>query len=426
MREKTNHEAVESSAVCDNTLEQWARGKLQTQQQQLLEEEMTTCLGRVRHERRGAGSPADPPAGSRNGSGKPRRFAMMNGTVMVRRPRGRDLAERFESKILLLFTRWTQEVGTMLPELYRHGLSSGDFDLALRGLLGEGAPLSASSIQRLKARFELEYDAGTRRDLSKLEVVYWRADGLYVKAGIADHKSALLTIVGALSTGEKVVLACESGERESKESWLKVLRALKHRGLTLPRLTGADGHLGIWAALGELHPTGAEQRCWNHKNTNVLDDLPKHAQPKAAELLKAMPYVETKAGCEQRRDAFVRMYRRTEGNAVDTLLRDWERMVTCYSFPQEHWRHLRTTNIVESPFASVRLRTDASRRYKRVEGAKAMIWKMLRVAEKSWRRLNAPELLPLVASGVMFKDGVMMQSGSVKSDVNHQPERTAA
>ena len=426
MSERTSTGAAESSDVCYDTLEEWARGKIQAHLQQLLEEEVTTFLGRARHERRGTVSPIDPPPGSRNGYGKPRAFSMMSGTVTVRRPRVRDLTARFESKILPLFTRRTQEVGTLLPELYLHGLSSGDFDLALRGLLGEGAPLSASSIQRLKGRFELEYEAWTRQDLSNLEVVYWWTDGLYVKAGIADRKSALLTIVGALSTGEKVVLACESGERESKESWLKILRDLKHRGLTFPRLTVADGHLGIWAAFGEIHPTGEEQRCWNHKITNVLDELPKKAQPKAAELLKAMPYAETKADCEQRRDAFVLTYRKTERKAVDTLLRDWERMVTFYSFPPEHWRHLRTTNIVESPFASVRLRTDASRRYKRVEGAKAIIWKMLRVAEMSWRRLNAPELLPLVASGMTFNDGVMMKSERVTPDVNHQTERTAA
>ena len=425
MREKNSNEAVASSAVCYDTLEQWARGKIQAQLQHLLEEEVTTFLGRARHERRGTVSPIDPPPGSRNGYGKPRAFSMLSGTVTVRRPRVRDLTERFESKILPVFKRRTQEVGTLLPELYLHGLSTGDFDLALRGLLGEGAPLSASSIQRLKARFELEYDAWTRRDLSDLAVVYWWADGLYVKAGIEDRKSALLTIVGALTTGEKIVLACESGERESKESWLKILRALKHRGLTFPRLTVADGHVGIWSALGELHPTGEEQRCWNHKITNVLDDLPKRVQQKAAELLKTMPYAETKADCERRRDDFVRTYRKTEGKAVDTLLRDWDRMVTFYSFPQEHWRHLRTTNIVESPFASVRLRTDAARPYKRVEGAKAIIWKMLRVAERSWRKLNAPELLPLVASGLTFKDGIRLKSHE-RSDMDHQPERTAA
>lgn len=426
MCEQNSNEAVESSAVCYDTLEQWARGKIQAQLQHLLEEEVTTFLGRVRHERRRTVSPVDPPTGSRNGYGKPRAFSMMSGTVTVRRPRVRDLTERFESKVLPLFTRRTQEVGTLLPELYLHGLSTGDFELALRGLLGEGAPLSASSIQRLKARFELEYEAWKKRDLSDLAVVYWWADGLYVKAGIEDRKSALLTIVGALTTGEKIVLACESGERESKESWLTILRNLKNRGLTFPHLTVADGHLGIWAAFGEIHPTGEEQRCWNHKITNVLNDLPKKAQQKAAELLKAMPYAETKADCERRRDAFVRTYHKTDKKAVETLLRDWDRMVTFYSFPREHWRHLRTTNIVESPFSSVRLRTDASRRYKRVEGATAIIWKMLQVAEQAWRKLNAPELLPLVASGMMFKDGIVLKPGYDKNDRNHQPERTAA
>ncbi len=426
MREQSSNEAVESRAVGYATLEQWARGQIQAQLQQILEEEVTTFLGRARHARRERVSPVDPPPGNRNGYGKPRQFTMMNGTVTVRRPRVRDLTDRFESKVLPLFTRRTQEVGTLLPELYLHGLSTGDFELALRGLLGEGAPLSASSIQRLKARFALEYETWTKRDLSELEVVYWWADGLYVKAGIADRKSALLTIVGALTTGEKIVLACESGERESKDSWLTVLRSLRERGLQFPRLTVADGHLGIWAALGEIHPAGEEQRCWNHKLTNVLNALPRKAQPQAAEVLKAMPYAETQAECERQRDAFVRMYRKTDPKAVDTLLRDWDRMVTFYAFPKEHWIHLRTTNVVESPFASVRLRTDAARRYKRVEGAQAIIWKMLRVAEQAWRRLNAPELLPLVASGVPFKDGRMRQSGSVNRDRTDQSERTAA
>ena len=225
--------------------------------------------------------------------------------------------------------------------------------------------------------------------------------------------------------GEKVLLACESGERESKESWLKVLRDLKARGLKLPMLTVADGHLGIWAALGELHPEGAEQRCWNHKITNVLDDLPKKQQPQAAELLKAMPYAATRAECERKRDEFALRYQKTDPQAAATLLRDWERMVTFYSFPQEHWIHLRTTNSVESPFSS-RLRTDASRRYKRVEGAQAIIWKMLQVAEKTWRKLNSPDLLPLVASGMLFEDGVMAGAKPGSREPNAQPEHAAA
>ena len=426
MKKQIRIGAAESRAVCYATLEQWARMQIQGQLQHLLEEEVTTFLGRARHERREAVSPIDPPLGSRNGYGKPRAFSMMSGTVMVRRPRVRDLTDRFVSKVLPLFTRRTQEVGALLPELYLHGLSTGDFELALRGLLGEGAPLSASSIQRLKARFELEYETWTTRDLSALEVVYWWADGLYVKAGIADRKSALLTIVGALTTGEKIVLACESGERESKDSWLTVLRRLRERGLRFPRLTVADGHLGIWAALGEIYPAGAEQRCWNHKLANVLDALPKKTQAAAADLLKAMPYADTQAECEQQRDAFVRRYRKTDPKAVETLLRDWDRMVTFYAFPTAHWIHLRTTNIVESPFSAVRLRTDASRRYKRVEGAQAIIWKMLRVAEQAWRKLNAPELLPLVAAGVSCTDGRMIQTVRVNRDGNEQTERTAA
>ena len=426
MNEQSRNETVESRQVCYETLEPWARMKVQEFLQQLLEEEVTALLGREKHARREKTAPVDAPGGSRNGYGKPRKFSMMNGTVTVQRPRVRDLEEHFVSKVLPLFKRRSRAVGDLLPELYLHGLSTGDFDLALRGLLGDGAPLSASSIQRLKARFELEYEDWKKQDLSHLEVVYAWADGLYVKAGIEDRKAALLVIVGATASGEKVLLACQSGQRESKESWLEVLRALQKRGLRLPKLTVADGHLGIWAALGELHPEGEEQRCWNHKIANVADNLPKKEQPRALEMLKDIPYAETRAECERRRDAFAAHYGKTDPKAVATLLRDWERMVTFYRFPKEHWRHLRTTNVVESPFSAVRLRTDASRRYKRVEGAQAIIWKLLTVAEQTWRKLNAPELLPLVASGAIFTDGVRDAVTLERNQPTPQPEAIAA
>ena len=331
---------TEASTICYETLEQFARGKVQEFVQEILEEEVTTLLGRERSERREG---IDPPVGYRNGYGKPRNLGMMNGTITVRRPRVRGLEDRFVSRVLPLFKRQSRQVREMLPELYLHGLASGDFELAMRGLLGEGAPLSASSIQRLKAKWQLEYEAWKNVDLSNLEVAYGWADGLYVKAGIEDRKAALLVIVAALKNGKKLLLACESGERESKESWLKVLRDLKARGLKFPRLNVADGHLGIWSALGEIYPAGDEQRCWNHKITNVLDDLPKKEQAKASELLKEMPYAETKKRCEKLRDEFVFRYKRTEPKAVATLLRDWERMVTFYSYPKEHWLHLRTS-----------------------------------------------------------------------------------
>jgi transposase-like protein len=276
--------------------------------------------------------------------------------------------------------------------------------------LGEGAPLSPASIGRLKAKWQLEYEEWKKADLSNVEIVYQWADGIYVKAGLADHKAALLVVIGVLSTGKKVLLACESGQRESKEAWGSILRDLKSRGLKLPRLTIADGHLGIWAALGEHHPYGEEQRCWNHKIVNILDALPKKLQDEAKELLKAMPYEETKSLCESRRDQFVGRYKKDYPKATDKLLRDWERMVTFYSFPKEHWIHLRTTNIVESPFAAVRLRTSASKRFKKVESATAMIWKLLKVAEKSFRKINSPEILPAVYAGKAFVNGVAVTS----------------
>jgi putative transposase len=229
--------------------------------------------------------------------------------------------------------------------------------------------------------------------------VYVWADGLYVKAGLEDTKAALLVLIGALTNGQKVVLAVESGQRESKESWGAVLRDLRARGLRPWRCTVADGHLGIWAALGEQQPAAAEQRCWNHRITNVLDAMPKKCQAEARTLLCAMPYADTQAACEQLQAQFETRYRQLAPKAVERLESDWERLITFYQFPREHWRHLRTTNVVESPFAAVRLRTTAAKRFKKVDSATAMIWKVLQVAEKTFRRLNAPELLPAVYAG---------------------------
>jgi transposase-like protein len=378
------------------------RAHIQRFIQTLLEEEVTMSLGRAKSVRRAA---VDAPEGYRNGYGKPRKLALTCGTITVRRPRVRGLAERFVSRLLPLFKRQTKQMGELLPRLYLHGLALGDFELALRGLLGEGAPLSAASLQRLKAQWQLEYDTWKQRRLDDLEVVYAWADGLYVKAGLEDSKAALLVLIGALTDGRKVVLAVESGQRESKESWGAVLRDLRARGLKPWRCTIADGHLGIWAALAEQQPTAAEQRCWNHRILNVLDAIPTKHQADAKTLLTAMPYAETRTACERLRDQFSHRYRALAPKAVERLHTDWERLVTFYQFPKEHWRHLRTTNVVESPFASVRLRTTAGKRYKRVESATALIWKVLQVAEQTFRRLNAPELLPAVYAGTVYVDG---------------------
>ncbi len=401
MKESTLESIVLSMPTWD-TLEDWARSSVQGLLQRVLEEEVTELLGRTRYQRR---SDVDANPGSRNGHGKPRRLSLMSGTIKVRRPRVRGLEERFESRLLPLFMRRTQEVTQMLPELYLHGLSQGDFELALRGLLGDGAPLSSSSIARLRAKWEEEFETWQERRLDDRELVYAWADGIYVKAGLEKDKAALLVVIGAMSDGRKEVLAIQSGYRESTESWLKLLRDLRDRGLSVPLLLMADGGLPIWNAADQVWPQAAQQRCWNHKIINVLNDLPKHVQGKARALLTQIPYAETQGEAEARRDTFVARYRDRYPAAVETLERDWERMVTFYDFPEQHWQHLRTTNPVESPFASVRLRTNAGKRYKRVQGATALIWRLLMVAESRFRKLNAYELLQDVHGGQKYKDG---------------------
>ena len=396
------------------TLEGWVRGWIQDLLQRILEEEVTEALGRTRYARRSA---VDAP-GSRNGYGKPRRLALMSGTIEVRRPRIRGLEERFESRILPLFQRRTQEVTRLLPELYLHGLSQGDFELALRGLLGDGAPLSPSSIARLRATWEEPFETWQQRRLDDRELVYAWADGIYVKAGLEKDKAALLVVIGALSDGRKEILAIRPGHRESTESWRAVLRDLRDRGLPAPRLMLADGGLPIWSAVDQVWPEAAQQRCWNHKILNVLNDLPKRVQGAARALLTQILTAKTRQQAQRRRDRFVARYGEAYPAAAATLERDWDRMVTFYDFPEAHWKHLRTTNPVESPFASVRLRTNAGKRYKRVQGATALIWRLLRVAETRFRKLNAPELLPAVFAGRRYQDGKPIQEDASTREGN--------
>jgi putative transposase len=412
MKEKNTADAAESRPMWD-TLEAFARQGIQRLLQQLLEEEVEQVLGRRRYKRR---DDVDAPPGYRNGFGKPRRLSAMAGTITVRRPRVRGLEARFESRLLPLFKRRTEEVGRLLPELYLHGLAQGDFDLALRGLLGEAAPLSAASIARLKASWQAEYETWKGRRLDDLEPVYVWADGIYVKAGLEKGKAAMLVLIAALRDGRKVILAVESGYRESTESWAALLRDLKARGLRAPRLLIADGHLGIWGAVRTVFPTVGEQRCWNHRLVNVLDTLPKKLQAEARELLTKIPYAETRAEAERLKRGFQAWAtKKGVGAAGRRLEEDWERLVTFYAFPKEHWKHLRTTNVVESPFAAVRLRTAAAKRFKRVENATAVIWKTLLIAEQRFRRLDAPELLREVAEGVAYVAGAREKRSNEKA-----------
>ena len=416
---KKSTEAAHESSVTWDTLEAFARAGVQRWLQRLLEEEVTGLLGRGRHERPAA---VDAAPGYRNGFGKPRQLSVSCGTITIRRPRVRGLDARFESRVLPLFKRRTEEVGRLLPELYLHGLAQGDFDLALRGLLGAGAPLSATSIARLKASWQTEYEAWRSRPLHDLEAVYLWVDGVYVKAGLEKDKAAILVVIAGLRDGRKVVLAVESGYRESIESWATLLRDLQRRGLRVPRLIIGDGHLGIWGALAAVFPTTREQRCWNHRIVNVLDKLPRRLLAEARALLTKIPYADTREEAERQKRAFQAWCTRKGHGAIGRLLdHDWERLVTFYAFPKAHWKHLRTTNVVESPFAAVRLRTAAAKRFKKVENATAVIWKTLLVAERRFRRLDAPELLAEVAEGVAYVNGER-----VKRTHNEADDRAAA
>jgi transposase-like protein len=393
-------------------LEEWLRGQMQGLIQELLEQEVTEFLGRARSIRR---SESDNDAGYRNGYAPPRRLTLSSGTIRIRRPRIRDTEERFESRLLPLFVHRTREVADLIPELYLHGLSEGDFDLALRGLLGEEAPISASTVARLKDKWNAELAEWRARPLDDLEVVYMWVDGVYVKAGLEREKAAILVVMAALSDGSKVVVSAVPGYRESTRSWSEVLRDLRDRGLNCPRLVVGDGHLGIWGALRNVWPQAGEQRCWNHKILNVLDKLPKRQHDQGRLMLRNIPYAETRAEAERLRRVFTRWCGDHSYEAArEAIERDWERMVTFYDYPREHWRHLRTTNPVESPFAALRLRTDAARRYKRVDRAIAVIWKMLMVAEKRFRRLQAPELMADVYLGAQYVDGIAVEATAEK------------
>ncbi len=381
--------------------------------QDLLEAEVDELLGRAKSERRKA---VDPAPGYRNGYGKPRKLTLSNGTVMLRRPRVRGAEKRFESRLLPLFVRRSCGVDNLLPELYLHGLALGDFDLALRGLLGEDAPISANTVARLKEKWSAEWEEWSTRRLDELEGVYLWVDGIYVKAGFEKEKAAVLAVMAALSDGSKVIVALKAGYRESKEAWAEILRDLKRRGMNCPRLVVGDGNLGIWSGLGEVYPQAQEQRCWNHRIVNAVDKVPKKHQAQALVYLRQIPYAESAAEAARLKSKYQEWCRKKGlEDAARVLDRDWERMITFYQFPKEHWRHLRTSNPIESPFSALRLRTDAARRFKKIENALAVIWKMMLVVERRFRRLHAPELMRDVYLGVQYVDGVKFVERSTRA-----------
>ena len=333
------------------------------------------------------------------------------GQVNVKVPRSRDRQPggrpiRFSSNLVPPYLRRTRSIEELLPWLYLKGISSGDFSEALRALLGSEAPgLSPNTIGRLKSKWQTELDGWKQQDLSEKRYVYWWADGIYCKVRM-EEKQCLLVVIGVTKQGKKELVALEDGFRESELSWKTVLRDLKKRGLeTGPELAIGDGALGFWNALNEIYPDTKRQRCWVHKTANVLNKLPKSLQPKTKQQLQGIWMAPGIEEAEKNFDSFLETYKAKYPKAADCLQKDREILLTFYSFPAEHWKHIRTTNPIESTFATVRLRTNKVKSCFSSQTVVTMAYKLCRCAEKRWQKINGIDKLTKVVEGVEFVDG---------------------
>jgi putative transposase len=395
-----------------STLDELAREGARRMIAAALEVEVDEYVRRFAEERDGEGHAKV----VRNGRGKPRGVTMGAGTVRLAAPRVNDKRvvdgerQRFTSKILPPYLRRSKNVSEVLPILYLRGLSTGDFREALPSLLGDDAAgLSPSAITRLVAVWQEEYATWRKRSLADRDYIYIWADGVHFGVRLEEERLAALVVIGARPDGTKEVIALEDGFRESTESWLSLLRDLKARGLRAPVVAVGDGALGFWGALGEVFPETQEQRCWVHKIANVLDKLPRSVQPKAKSLLHEAMNAPTLAECNKALDAFVAEYQAKYPKATKSLLEARDKLVTHFALPAEHWKHLRTTNPIESTFATVKLRQRVTKGAGSRSAGLAMAYKLLLTAERTWRRLDGHELMPLVRAGVLFRDGVRLE-----------------
>ena len=355
----------------------------------------------------------------RNGKARERTVQLGAGAVKIRAPRANDRRpdDRFTSKILPPYMRRSPRLEEALPILYLRGLSTGDFTEALGVLLGPGAAgFSASTIVRLLQVWQDDYQAWRKRSLKGKHYVYLWADGVYFNVRLKGDRLACLVILGVLPDGRKEVIALEDGYRESTESWASLLRDLKRRGMPAPFLAVGDGNLGFWAALRAVYPEAKEQRCWKHKIANVLDKLPKRLQPRAKDRLHEIMYAPDQASALEEITLFSEEYEVRYPKAVGTLTKDQDPLLTFFDFPAEHWIHLRTTNPIESSFATVKARTKKTKGAGSRKAGLAMAFKLLSAAEKRWRRVNAPHLVALVKAGVKFPDGQAKMFQSEKPD----------
>ena len=357
----------------------------------------------------------------RNGHQAARTLVTGAGALEVRQPRVRDnspaKSERvqFSSAILPRYLRRSKAIEEFIPWLYLKGISTGDFSEALHKLLGEPAKgFSANVIVRLKEQWTAEYEQWSRRDLTGKQYVYLWADGIHVNVRLEDtenKRQCLLVVMAATADGQKELLAVQDGYRESTQSWVELLVDLQRRGLTLaPKLATGDGAMGFWAALRQVYPETREQRCWVHKTANVLNKMPKSVQSRAKADLHQIWMAETREQAHRAFDIFLAKYQAKYGDACECLRQDREQLLTFYDFPAAHWIHLRTTNPIESTFATIRLRHRRTKGNGTRKASLTMMFKLAQAAQKRWQRLHGSEHLTLVLEGRVFVDGVLQDA----------------
>jgi transposase-like protein len=348
----------------------------------------------------------------RNGSLPQRTILTGIGPIEVRQPRVHDRrpegqAEKFSSQILPPYLRKTKSLEELIPWLYLKGVSTGDFSEALQALLGPNASgLSPTTVTRLKEVWGDDYQAWQKRSLADKHYVYIWADGVFFNIRLEDDRQCILVLMGATAEGKKELIALVAGHRESQQSWLALLRDCQARGMTIdPHLAIGDGALGFWKALPQVWGTTRTQRCWVHKTANVLDKLPKSQQPTAKKMLHDIYLAATRQEADQALNLFVRTFEAKHSKATECLAKDREELLTFYDFPAEHWMHLRTTNPIESVFATVRLRTYRTKGSGSAKACETMVFKLMESASKRWRALNKAKLVAAVIAGVKFVDG---------------------
>ncbi|WP_328698425.1 MULTISPECIES: IS256 family transposase [unclassified Streptomyces] len=360
----------------------------------------------------------------RNGYHQPRKVTTAAGVIEVKAPRINDKRineatgerKRFSSAILPPWCRKSPKISEVLPLLYLHGLSSGDFVPALEQFLGSSAGLSPATVTRLTTQWQADHQAFSERDLSATDYVYVWADGIHLRIRLEEAKAAVLVVMGVRADGTKELIAMTDGYRESAESWAGLLRDCQRRGMRAPVLAVGDGALGFWNALNEVFPETRHQRCWVHKTANCLDSLPKSAQPAAKKAIQDIYNAEDREHAAAAVKTFAKQYSAKFPKAVKKIVDDEDELLAFYDFPAEHWIHLRTTNPIESTFATVRLRTKVTKGAGSRAAALAMVFKLVEAAQARWRAVNAPHLVALVRAGARFERGLLVE----------RPQTTAA